>query len=49
MELGATIDERVADGFYFVKALKLMEYILRNPELLMEPAGEHVSIPESEK
>lgn len=49
MELGATIDERVADGFYFVKALKLMEYILNNPELLMEPAGEHVSIPENLK
>ena len=49
MELGATIDERVADGFYFVKALKLMEYILDNPELLMEPAGKHVTIPENKK
>lgn len=45
MEMGATIDERIADGFYFCKAVKLIEYLFDNPELLMEPAGEKVSIP----
>lgn len=44
MEMGATIDERIADGFYFCKALKLIEYIFANPELLMEPASKKVSI-----
>ena len=33
-EFGANIDERIADGFYFVKSLKLFEYILQNPKLL---------------
>jgi len=49
MEIGATIDERIADGFYFVKALKLLEYMFKHPEVLMEPASKHVDIPESEK
>ena len=33
-ELGANLDERIADGFYFVKSLKLFEHILKNPTLL---------------
>ena len=49
MELGATIDERIADGFYFCKALKLIEYIFDTPELMLEPAGKKVSIPEDRK
>ncbi len=49
MEMGATIDERIADGFYFCKCLKLIEYIFANPELMMEPAGKKVSIPDVKK
>ena len=49
MEMGATIDERIADGFYFCKALKLIEYIFETPELMMEPAGKKVKYPESRK
>lgn len=49
MNFGATIDERIADGFYFCKALKLIEYIFAHPEVLMEPAGKKVSIPDKEK
>lgn len=49
MEMGATIDERIADGFYFCKALKLIEYIFDTPELMLEPAGKKVSIPEDRK
>ena len=49
MELGITIDERIADGFYFCKALKLIEYIFETPELLLEPAGKKVHMPESRK
>ena len=49
MEMGATIDERIADGFYFCKTLKLIEYMFLNPELMMKPAGEKVKYPESKK
>ena len=49
MEMGATIDERIADGFYFCKALKLIEYIFDTPELMLEPASKKVSIPEDRK
>ena len=49
MEMGATIDERIADGFYFCKALKLIEYIFDTPELMLEPAGKKVEIPEDRK
>ncbi|HOB26116.1 MAG TPA: 2-oxo acid dehydrogenase subunit E2 [Bacilli bacterium] len=45
MEMGATLDERIADGFYFCKALKLIEYMFSHPEVMMEPAGKKVSIP----
>ena len=44
MNFGATLDERIADGFYFCKALKLIEYMCANPELLMEKASKKVSI-----
>lgn len=49
MEIGATIDERIADGFYFCKALKLIEYMFDTPELMMEPAGKKVKYPEERK
>lgn len=49
MEMGATIDERIADGFYFCKALKLIEYMFSNPEVMMRPAGEKVKYPENLK
>ena len=49
MELGATIDERIADGFYFCKALKLIEYMFDNPEVMMKPASEHIHMPIEEK
>lgn len=39
VKLGLTIDERIADGFYFAKTLKLMRHLLQNPELLDLPAG----------
>lgn len=42
MELGATIDERIADGFYFCKALKLIEYLFEHPEELSKCAGDKI-------
>jgi chloramphenicol O-acetyltransferase len=47
MNLGATLDERIADGFYFCRALKAIEYLFANPELLMEPASKHFEIPDN--
>lgn len=35
-EFGVTIDERIADGFYLVKSLKLFEDILNDPYMLEE-------------
>ena len=36
VDITATLDERIADGFYFAKSIQLAEYIAKNPELLME-------------
>jgi len=30
----STLDKRIADGFYFAKSIKLIEYIAIYPELL---------------
>ncbi len=44
-EFGLNLDERIADGYYFVKSLELFEYILNNPTLLEENADVIVTIP----
>lgn len=36
MEIGVTLDERIADGFYFIKSIQTLQHILSNPETLME-------------
>ncbi len=43
-DFGMTIDERIGDGFYFIKSIKLMEYILNNPKLLEGRADEKIEI-----
>ena len=40
LEFGATLDERIADGFYFVRSLRLVKYIFAHPELLDKPFNE---------
>ena len=40
VDIGATLDERIADGFYFARSLKLIRHILDNPELLLKPLQE---------
>ena len=40
LDFGATIDERIGDGFYFVRSLNLVKYIFAHPELLNKPLGE---------
>jgi len=43
-EFGVNLDERIADGYYFVKSLHMLQYIFDNPELLEEPASEKVEV-----
>ena len=40
VDFGVTLDERIADGFYFARSLKLIQYIFENPEMLEKPLGE---------
>lgn len=40
VDIGATLDERIGDGFYFARSLKLIKYIFANPEMLDKPLGE---------
>ena len=42
MNIGITLDERIADGYYYSKTIKLFKYLLQNPHLLEEPAGQEV-------
>ncbi len=46
MNIGVTLDERIADGFYFCRALKAIEYLFAHPELMMEEASKHFEIPD---
>ena len=42
MNIGVTLDERIADGFYFARSLKLIKYLFKNPELLDKTLGEEI-------
>ena len=42
LEIGANLDERIADGVYMAKAINLFEDILQNPELFKEAASEKI-------
>ena len=44
VDLGLTIDERIADGYYYSKTVQLLRQLLENPELLERPLGEEVEI-----
>lgn len=45
-EWGMNFDERIADGYYFAKSAKVLQYLLNNPELLEEHAGKKLEIDE---
>lgn len=42
LDIGLTVDERIADGFYFVKSIRLFKKLMANPELLELRADEEV-------
>ena len=37
VDISVTVDERIADGFYFARSLKLIRYIFANPSVLDLP------------
>lgn len=43
VNIGATLDERIADGFYFARSLKLIKHLFKNPELLDKTLGEEIN------
>ena len=40
VDLNITMDERIADGYYFSKSMKMLQYFLDHPELLEQPFSE---------
>lgn len=44
VDLGLTIDERLADGFYYAKSIKILKALIENPELLEARLDEKVDI-----
>lgn len=42
VNLGFTADERIADGFYFARSLKLVAHLMQHPELLEIPLKEEI-------
>lgn len=43
VDIGFTIDERIADGFYFARSLKIVQHLLAHPELLELPLNQEVT------
>ena len=43
LDLGLTVDERLADGYYYAKSIRLLSYLLQHPEELEKPMSEEVA------
>ena len=43
VEIGFTVDERIADGFYFGRSIRMLQLFLEQPELLERPMNEKLS------
>ncbi len=43
IDLGLTVDERIADGYYYTKSIRLLKYLLEHPEELEKPLAEEVA------
>ncbi|MGI6607581.1 MAG: 2-oxo acid dehydrogenase subunit E2 [Erysipelotrichaceae bacterium] len=44
VKISFTIDERIADGFYFVKSFAIFKHLLENPELLDAPISTPIDL-----
>ncbi len=43
LDLGLTVDERIADGYYYARSIRLLKYLLEHPEELEKPLAEEVA------
>ena len=43
LKISITLDELIADGYYYSKTIKLLKYLLAHPDLLDLPANEEVN------
>lgn len=44
VDVGVTVDERIGDGFYFARSLKLVQHLFLHPEMLYQPISEPSNI-----
>lgn len=44
LDLGITLDERIADGYYYSKSIQILKHLLQHPELLEERADKEVQL-----
>ncbi len=42
LPVGITLDERIADGYYYARTIRLIKHLIAHPELLDRPANEEV-------
>jgi hypothetical protein len=49
MEVGFTVDERIADGYYFTQSIKLFQSLLQDPRPLLYRPDELPSLPLSKR
>ena len=45
-EFGINLDERIADGYYFAKSVKVLQYIFDHPEMLEERIDKKIPVEE---
>ena len=43
-EFGINLDERIGDGYYFIKSIQMLQYIFDHPEMLEGNANEKIEI-----
>ena len=44
VNLSITLDERIADGYYYAKSIQILKHLLQHPELLNERADKEVEL-----
>lgn len=44
VDIGFTLDERIADGIYFAKSIKMLKHVLENPKLLEDKISTEIEI-----
>ncbi len=44
VDIMTTADERIADGFYFAKSMKIVKFLLEQPEHLFEPIEDAIDV-----